>query len=117
MHPRIFTSPEHTSHLRCRLGETAGFKNAQRTRTGFTTVLGLYVLRIGTVLRLRLMTCYQNASTQVQTRTRIEKRPIYRATASTTTATGLAARGRYVSSMTTVRGIAARVQLEVVSRP
>ena len=50
-------------------------KNASRTLPGFTTVLGFCVLGIGTALGLRLMTHNEYASTQVQTRTQIEKRP------------------------------------------
>ena len=53
-------------------------KNASRTLLGFTTVLGLCVLGMWTVLWLRLMTFNEYASTQVQTRTRIEKRPCSR---------------------------------------
>ena len=44
--------------------------NAWRTLAGLKSVLGLCVLRIGTVLGLQLMTCHENASTRMW----IEKR-------------------------------------------
>ena len=78
MHPGIFNGPESTQ-------ATSDAYLVERpvppTHQEDFRVLQLYltwcVLRIGTVLGLRLMTCHENASTQVQiTRTQIEKRPI-----------------------------------------
>ena len=73
MHAGIFNGPESTRVSSDADSVNGRVKNASRTLPGFTTVLGLCVLRIGTVLGLRLMTYNEYTSTDENA---IEKRSV-----------------------------------------